>query len=175
MPARVPERFDRQRLHYERVGEEDADDLAALMRDPRVLKTLWPWPTLPSEAQIQASLDAKIGHWEDHGFGMWVLRELSSGEFIGRGGLQYTDTLGSRGVEVAWAVVAGRWNEGFATELAHTSIDVGFDDLELSEVIAFTLPDNMASRRVMEKAGFAYDREISHAGLPHVLYRRRRG
>ncbi len=35
-----------------------------------------------------------------------------------------------------------------------------------------TLPDNLASRRVMGKAGFAYEREIEHAGLPHVLYRR---
>ena len=39
------------------------------------------------------------------------------------------------------------------------------------DLIAFTLPDNLASRRVMEKAGFAYEREILHAGLPHVLYR----
>jgi ribosomal-protein-alanine N-acetyltransferase len=68
-------------------------------------------------------------------------------------------------------VVADRWNEGFATELARASLQVGFTDLGLAEVIAFTLPDNLASRRVMEKAGFVYDREIIHAGLPHVLYR----
>ena len=27
---------------------------------------------------------------------------------------------------------------------------------------------------MMEKAGFAYEREVVHAGLPHVLYRRER-
>ena len=39
-------------------------------------------------------------------------------------------------------------------------------------MIAYTLPDNLASRRVMEKAGFAYEREIQWVGMPHVLYRR---
>ncbi len=34
-----------------------------------------------------------------------------------------------------------------------------------------TLPTNRASRRVMEKAGFGYERDTVHAGLPHVLYR----
>ena len=39
---------------------------------------------------------------------------------------------------------------------------------------AFTLPDNIASRRVMEKAGFSYERDILRVGLAHVLYRLRR-
>jgi RimJ/RimL family protein N-acetyltransferase len=37
--------------------------------------------------------------------------------------------------------------------------------------VSFTLPHNAASRRVMEKAGLTYERDITHAGLPHVLYR----
>ena len=37
--------------------------------------------------------------------------------------------------------------------------------------MALTLPHNAASRRVMEKVGFGYDRDIVHAGLAHVLYR----
>jgi RimJ/RimL family protein N-acetyltransferase len=172
--VRAPEGFDTERLHFERVGLGHAEDLAALMRDPRVMKTLWPWSTGPTPEQISASLRSKMAHWERHGFGMWALHERSSGDFIGRGGLQYTDALGARAVEVAWAVIAERWREGFATELALASLEVGFNDLGLAEVIAFTLLDNIASRRVMEKAGFRYDRAISHAGLPHVLYRRPR-
>ena len=31
--------------------------------------------------------------------------------------------------------------------------------------------ENAASRGVMEKVGFRYDRELDHAGLPHVIYR----
>ena len=34
-----------------------------------------------------------------------------------------------------------------------------------------TLPDNVASRRVMEKIGLRFDRDVNHRGLAHVLYR----
>ena len=45
---------------------------------------------------------------------------------------------------------------------------------DLLELVAFTLPDNLGSRRVMEKSGFVYERDIVHVGLAHVLYRHRR-
>jgi RimJ/RimL family protein N-acetyltransferase len=71
---------------------------------------------------------------------------------------------------VAWAVMPARWGEGLATELARVSVRVAFERLELAELVAITLPDNTASRRVMEKSGFRYDRDIVHVGLDHVLY-----
>jgi RimJ/RimL family protein N-acetyltransferase len=172
--ALVPERFESDRLVYERIAPEHAEELASLMRDPEVMRTLWPWAILPTEEQITSSLNGKIAHWERHGFGMWLLRDCATGQFVGRGGPQYTDVLGSRSVEVGWAIVTRRWGEGFATEMAIASVDAVFTHLQLRDVIAFTLPDNIASRRVMEKAGFTYEREILHAGLPHVLYRCRR-
>jgi RimJ/RimL family protein N-acetyltransferase len=173
LKARIPERLESERLAYERIGPRHADAFNALMLDPRVLRTLWPWSTVPSEGQLRSSHAGKMAHWEHHGFGMWALFDRATKEFVGRGGLQYTDVLGTRSVEVGWAIVPERWGQGLATELARTSVDVGFSDLGLDEMIAFTLPDNIASRRVMEKAGFVYAREITHAGLPHVLYRRR--
>jgi ribosomal-protein-alanine N-acetyltransferase len=49
-------------------------------------------------------------------------------------------------------------------------VELAFGPLGLDRLVAFTLPDNVASRRVMEKSGFIYERHIEHAGLPHVLY-----
>ena len=57
--------------------------------------------------------------------------------------------------------------KGLATELARASVRVAFGSLRLREIIAITLPDNLASQRVMEKAGFAYGRDIVHVGLVH--------
>ena len=171
MKAIVPERFERGRLTYERIDPEHAADLKRLMLEPRVLATLWPWETKPTDADLHASLRAMLEQWERHGFGIWLLRERSSDELIGRGGLQHCTVEGRSAVEAAWAVMPQRWGEGFATELAHTSVEVAFGGLHLHELIAFTLPHNLASRRVMEKSGFEYERDIEHAGLPHVLYR----
>ena len=48
---------------------------------------------------------------------------------------------------------------------------LGLGRLGLAGLVARTLPTNRASRRVMEKAGFGYERDTVHARLPHVLYR----
>ena len=129
-------------------------------------------PARPTRADARASLEDKRDHWERHGFGLWLLRDRATGLMVGRGGLQYTDAIGGFAVEAAWTIVPERWGEGLATELAIASVSVAFDVLDLHEIIAITLPDNVASRRVMEKAGFGYDRPIEHGGLTHVLYRR---
>ncbi len=80
---------------------------------------------------------------------------------------------GADEVELAYAVMAEFWGRGLASEMALASLQLGFAHLGLAEIVAFTLTTNAASRRVMEKIGFRFERDIVHAGLPHVLYRRR--
>jgi ribosomal-protein-alanine N-acetyltransferase len=168
------ERYETARLVLERLRPEHGPEQLQLLLDPRVTATLWPPSEPPTEADVLDGLAFKIEHWERHGFGMWLLRDRDTGEMVGRGGLQYTYTAGLNDVEAGWAIVPERWGQGLATELAHACVEVAFEHLDLLEIVAFTLPRNLASRRVMEKAGFAYERDIVHAGLPHVLYRRRR-
>ena len=138
------------------------------------LATLWPRREPPTRQDVLDGLAYKVEHWERHGFGMWLARERETGEMVGRGGLQYTYTAGLNDVEAGWAIVPERWGQGLGTELACACVEVAFEHLDLLEIVAFTLPSNVPSRRVMEKAGFEYERDIVHAGLPHVLYRRRR-
>ncbi len=160
-------------LVCERMRPEHGDELAVLLRDPRVAATMFADARPPSDAELDAMMEQKLEHWERHGFGLWLLRDRDTGEMVGRGGLQHTYVGGREEVEVGWAIVPARWGQGLATELALASVAVAFDDLGLDEIVAFTLPHNVASRRVMEKAAFVYDREIVHKGLDHVLYRRR--
>jgi [ribosomal protein S5]-alanine N-acetyltransferase len=167
-------RLETERMILERLRLEHAPEQVELLLDPRVGATLWPRAQLPTEADVLDGLAAKIDHWDRHGFGMWLLRDRDTGAMIGRGGLQYTYTAGLNDVEAGWAIVPERWGQGLATELAHACVEVAFAHLGLLEIVAFTLPTNVASRRVMEKSGFVYERDIVHAGLQHVLYRRRR-
>jgi [ribosomal protein S5]-alanine N-acetyltransferase len=165
------DRVETPRMILERLRPADGSELAALLLDPRVGATLWPTAQPPTEADMLESLAAKVNHWQRYGFGMWLLRDRQTGQMVGRGGLQYTYTAGLNDIEAGWAIIPERWGHGLATELAFACVDVAFNRLELLDVVAFTLPTNVASRRVMEKSGFEYERDIVHAGLPHVLYR----
>jgi RimJ/RimL family protein N-acetyltransferase len=168
----IPEQFDRGRLRYERIDAGNLDELRPVFLDPVMGRTLWATPQPPTEAELTVQLTRSAQHWEDHGFGPWLLRDPETAATVGRGGLQRKTLEGEDEIEVGWAIVPARWNQGLATELAHTSVDMAFGPLALKRIVAFTLPHNLASRRVMDKAGFAYERDIVYAGLPHVLYTR---
>lgn len=161
------------RLSCERIRPEHVAELTRFLLDPRVGRTLWPRDEPPTADDVAAGVAAKIAHWEHYGFGLWLLRDRRTRELVGRGGLQHTYAAGLNDVEAAWTIVPHRWGEGLATEMARAAIEVAWDGLELPWIIALTLPDNVASRRVMEKTGFVYQRDFVHAGLPHVLYERR--
>jgi RimJ/RimL family protein N-acetyltransferase len=160
-----------ERMVAERMRPRHQRELSVLLRDPRVARTLWPGEPVPTEGLLLHILADKLDHWERHGFGLWLLRDRATGAMVGRGGLQHT-VVGRYGeVEAGWAIVPERWGEGLATELAHLCLEVAFGELELAQVIAMALPTNVASRRVMEKSGFAHERVLLYRGLAHVLYR----
>jgi ribosomal-protein-alanine N-acetyltransferase len=74
-------------------------------------------------------------------------------------------------VEVAWAIIPEFWGRGLATESARAALAAAFGPVALAEVIAYTRPDNLASRRVMEKAGFQFERAFVTQEVEQVLYR----
>jgi ribosomal-protein-alanine N-acetyltransferase len=170
----IPERLETDRMLGERLAPEHEAEMARLLLDPRVEATLWPFDRSQTTGDVHDGLARQLDLWEHRGFGLWLLRDRATLGCVGRGGLEYTEAPGTLAVEVAWTIAPERWGEGLATELARAAVHVAFAHLDVPALVALTLPDNLASRRVMEKAGFAYERDIVHVGLPHVLYRRDR-
>ncbi|MCH7592557.1 MAG: GNAT family N-acetyltransferase, partial [Planctomycetes bacterium] len=171
-PLRSIESIETPRLTGLHVRDDDFTDLVAMGKDAVVMATLG---GVRTEQQTREHLDKSIEHWNVHGFGFWIFRDKTNGKTVGRGGLRRGHFGGNDEVEVAYALSAEFWGKGLATEIARASVDIAFDQVDLNELVAFTLPTNVASRRVMEKAGFNYERDIVHADLPHVLYRLRAG
>lgn len=162
------ESFRTPRMNAERLRADHFAELCGFYSDERVMATLG---GVRTPDVTRTYLEAVIQNWEDHGFGFWIFHDAATGELVGRGGLRRLEIEGTYEVEVAYAVVADRWGQGFATEMAEAAVDVAFRRLKLASVVAFALPSNKASRGVMEKVGFSYERDIVYADLPHVLYR----
>lgn len=159
------------RLRCLRPTRADEPDYAALLLEPDVQRWLRPPPLAPmGPADPGDLLTHDLAHWDDHGYGPWVLRDRRTGAFVGRGGMCWTTATGSFAVELPWAIVPARWGEGLATEAARAAVAQA-RALELEEVVSFTVPGNLPSRRVMEKAGLRLAGPLQHAGVEHVLYR----
>jgi RimJ/RimL family protein N-acetyltransferase len=164
------DRLETKRLFGERLREEHFPYLRAMDSDPDVMATLG---GVRSENESWEQLRSGLEHWERYGFGPWVFHARETGEALGGAALRHVEIEGRDEVEVGYRVAAAWWGRGIATEMASALVGVARDRLRLPEIVAFTLPENLASRRVMEKVGFTYERDIEWAALRHVLYRQR--
>jgi RimJ/RimL family protein N-acetyltransferase len=162
--------FLTDRLIAERLREDHLGDLCRMHQDPRVMATLG---GLRSEDETRQAHRRNLDHWDRHGFGLWVFRDRNDLRFAGRGGLRRVLVEGAGEVELAYGFMPEFWGRGLATEVARAILALASEHLGLDDVACFTLPTNLASRRVMEKAAFTFERDVIHAGLPHVLYRTR--
>jgi RimJ/RimL family protein N-acetyltransferase len=164
----APNELATDRLDAERLRLDHVDELVDMHQDERIMATLGgPRPIADTERFVHTNLE----HWQRNGFGLWMFRRSSDGAFVGRAGLRRAHVGDADEVEIAYALKSEMWGCGFATEISRKLIIIGFADLQLSTLVAFTLPDNRASIRVMEKAGLRLEGEILHRGKPHVLYR----
>lgn len=150
-----------------RIREADRDDLVRMNRDERLTATLG---GVRSEKETREALSMMLGHWERHGYGLWIFRARDNGSFVGRAGLRNSRVEGSDEIELLYAVMPEFWLSGYASEMARALLEIAAE-AGMKSVVAFTLPTNLGSRRVMERVGMRYEREITWAGLPHVLYR----
>jgi RimJ/RimL family protein N-acetyltransferase len=143
----------------------------SLLLAPEVSRWLRPSPLPPMlDPEPSLLLARDMSHWREHGFGPWAVFKRRDAQFVGRVGLGFTALEGRRVLEVAWAISPCCWGRGFAGEAGSQALQFA-NELQLGEVISFTTPDNLASRRVMEKIGLRYAGEIERAGLAHVLFR----
>jgi RimJ/RimL family protein N-acetyltransferase len=148
----------------------DLPALQAIWTDHRIGEEQWP-ADLRTADDARRVLESSIAHWERWGFGPWIVRERETGTVVGRVGIGHTTVGGRAEIEVVWFMSPDAWGRGYAGEMAAEAVRVAFEELELDDLVAFTMPTNLPSQAVMRRLGFTFERDIVHAGLPHVLFR----
>jgi RimJ/RimL family protein N-acetyltransferase len=162
--------------------DQDLEPFAAMSADPRVMEFL---PKLLNRAESDARATQIREHFDRHGFGLWAVQAVGVADFIGFVGLSVPtfEAHFTPCIEIGWRLAYDFWGQGYATEAARAALAFGFDDLSLSQIVSFTVPENRRSRAVMERIGMtcSVTDEFEHPSLPeghprrhHVLYRMQR-
>jgi ribosomal-protein-alanine N-acetyltransferase len=173
--ATVSVELETARLRLRPFQLGDLEDLYRLYGDAEVMRYITNGQPRTREDTI-AALARMMGHWPRLGLGMWALFDRADGRFIGRCGLQ---PLGdSTETELGYTLLKEFWGRGIATETARLALRHGFETCGLERIIAIAHPANGASRRVIEKVGFRYektgpfkDQEVVWYGFSRDEYR----
>jgi RimJ/RimL family protein N-acetyltransferase len=167
------------RLRLRSWRDDDFEAYAAMNADPRVMEF---FPGVVSREESQTRFALGQARMAEHRYGFWPVEVIGGAPFIGMVGLANPDFSAPflPAVEIGWRLAAEHWGRGYATEAARAVLAYGFERLALSEIVAFTTPTNVRSRRVMDKLGmrcspgddFLHPKlPDGHPLQPHVLYR----
>lgn len=170
------------RLRLRQWREEDLAPFAALNADPQVMEF---FPKVLTRAESDTVAGRIRDHFARHGFGFWAVEAPGAADFVGFVGLAVPsfEAHFTPCVEIGWRLAREHWGHGYATEAATAALAFGFGDRALEEIVAFTVPANIPSRRVMGRLGMRrlpaddFEHPAIAAGHPlrsHVLYRLRR-
>ena len=170
------------RLRLRQWREEDLAPFAALNADPQVMEF---FPKVLTRAESDAVAGRIRDHFARHGFGLWAVEAPGTVPFMGFVGLAVPsfEAHFTPCVEIGWRLAREHWGHGYATEAATAALAFAFGDRALEEIVAFTVPANIPSRRVMGRLGMRrspaddFEHPAIAEGHPlrsHVLYRLRR-
>lgn len=169
-----------QRLILRGWRDEDVQPFAAMNADKQVME-YFPNTLSPDDSRVLKEYFEN--HIQEHGFGFWAVEVPGVTDFAGMLGISIPrfEAHFAPCVEIGWRLAAQYWGKGYATEGAKAALQFGFERFD--EIVSFTVPANIRSRRVMEKLGMTRDpdEDFLHPSLPaghplkpHVLYRLKR-
>lgn len=155
------------RLNIRRFTIAHLDGLAALRGDKDVMRFIH---TVPQTREaVQARIEKASNQYIERGFAQWAVDDKETNELLGWCGFSYLDDVPPT-VEIGYGFGKSHWGKGYATEAARACLRYGFENLNFDAVCAVAIPENYASRGVMERLGFNYLRDAFHWGVDVVYY-----
>lgn len=147
----LPEVIETERLVLRPFELGDVEDVLAYAQDSEwshFLRDL-PQPYGRTEAEQAVAKQVLMDRIEEPN---WAI--VLEGQVVG--GVVLLLDFSNRSGEIGYSVARKHWNRGLGTEAVGAVIDVAFSTHEdLTRVWARTDPNNVASRRVLEKVGMS--------------------
>jgi len=141
-------KFKTQRLTLRRFRRRDVSTLPPLLNDWDVARWLarTPYPYTTKDARDWIGISRSV--WRrSTGYSLAVTK-TSSGDLIGGVGVS------QQSGEIGYWIGQPYWGRGFGTEAVREVLRLGFEVMDLPDLWANVLPDNKASRNLLEKLGF---------------------
>ena len=154
-------------LYMRPVNKSDFIEYIELFSDSAVMRFVGlEIGYIPSYKEIEQIHSSAVQAWKTRGYGKWSLFDCKTKEFVGFCGFRV-----EQGVPELICMLHERfWGKGLAVEAANACISYGFESLEFTEVKAFTRPDHIRARRVLDKLDAEFTSYVNFHGVKGAAY-----
>ena len=144
--------METERLTLRYISEKDAPRIFDCWASKPEVTRYLTWPTHESVEQTKQILGMWIKAYEEPDCMRWGIELKATGELIGM--IDVVEYIGGNPV-IGYCSGPEYWGNGYMTEALHAVVQelfaVGYD-----EILIEAVKENIASNRVIEKAGFTY-------------------
>ena len=133
------------RLRFRQYSADDVSAVIEMFDDPEARR--W-YPAASNPDEAVGWIDWNLDNYKTTGFGLWVIEQRTTGNFLGDCGLTYQAVEGERILEVGYHVQARHRGNGYAYEAARACVAFALGDLGAAAVCSIVDPRNEASIRV---------------------------
>jgi [ribosomal protein S5]-alanine N-acetyltransferase len=158
--------FETERLYINELTLEHLPNLFKLQSDPEVVKYSFMANGKPRSLEdVQKTLSALIQHAAKYGYSLGAVHEKHTNEFIGVAGIIHLAFDEKSPInEIGYQLEKKFWGKGYATELSKRILEWGFEEFGFDQIVACTHLDNIASQKVLIKAGMHRKDDIDYKG-----------
>ncbi|MCI5049958.1 MAG: GNAT family N-acetyltransferase [Rickettsiales bacterium] len=115
-----------------------------------------------SVEQAREDFANNLKHFEEHGYGQWVVEHKETGAFMGRAGLSFyaqTDDMEALPTLRA-ALLPEFWHGGYGRELCHAVMHWGFEQKGFETIAGGVRPPNWRAKDMVESIGMRYVKDV---------------
>lgn len=163
--------IETQRLIIKSWQEDQVQDFLELTQDDGLnLHLITHYRQPDAEAALKWIRSARQVNQETR-LGKWAVWEKDSSTLIGLGGLTPWQFDGEKMVDITYRFREAAWGKGYGMELAKALCQYAFDEINLPEITATITPDNIGSKKILEKLGMNFDRRILLLNVETDMFR----
>jgi ribosomal-protein-alanine N-acetyltransferase len=160
--------LETERLILRKMTPADAEVVFAYASDPEVTRYVI-WDTHRTIEDSESFLRSTVERYENAEADWGIVRK-ENGRFIGECGIVEWDLDHAR-AEMGYVLSREYWGQGLMPEAVRAMISFGFERMGLNRIEARCMTENVASARVMEKAGMTYEGTLRKREVIKGAYR----
>lgn len=144
--------FQTSRLTVRPVTLDDAPFILELMNTPKWIKFIGERHVKTIEVAANYIKEKAFPQLEKHGYTNNVIIRKEDNVKLGTCGLYHRE--GKEKPDIGFAFLPNYEGKGYAYEATHKLMEIGKSEYGLTELSGFTMEENNASRKLLERLGF---------------------